>query len=114
MILIVAFTFVYTMFTVNPVEMSNQLKQNGGFIPGIRAGKNTADYISKVLKNICWAGGFFLAVVAVLPIALQGAMPGITITFGGTSILIVVSVALELLQTIQSQMVSRHYDGFLD
>ncbi len=114
MILIVAFTFVYTMFTVNPVEMSNQLKQNGGFIPGIRAGKNTADYISKVLKNICWAGGFFLAVVAVLPIALQGAMPGIAITFGGTSILIVVSVALELLQTIQSQMVSRHYDGFLD
>ncbi len=114
MILIVAFTFVYTMFTVNPVEMSNQLKQNGGFIPGIRAGKNTADYISKVLKNICWAGGFFLAVVAVLPIALQGAMPGITVTFGGTSILIVVSVALELLQTIQSQMVSRHYDGFLD
>lgn len=114
MILIVAFTFVYTMFTVNPVEMSNQLKQNGGFIPGIRAGKNTADYISKVLKNICWAGGFFLAVVAVLPIALQGAMPGITITFGGTSILIVVSVALELLQTIQSQMLSRHYDGFLD
>lgn len=114
MILIVAFTFVYTMFTVNPVEMSNQLKQNGGFIPGIRAGKNTADYISKVLKNICWAGGFFLAVVAVLPVALQGAMPGITITFGGTSILIVVSVALELLQTIQSQMISRHYDGFLD
>ena len=114
MILIVAFTFVYTMFTVNPVEMSNQLKQNGGFIPGIRAGKNTADYISKVLKNICWAGGFFLAVVAVLPIALQGVMPEITITFGGTSILIVVSVALELLQTIESQMVSRHYDGFLD
>lgn len=114
MILIVAFTFVYTMFTVNPVEMSNQLKQNGGFIPGIRAGKNTADYISKVLKNICWAGGFFLAIVAVLPVALQGAMPGITITFGGTSILIVVSVALELLQTIESQMVSRHYDGFLD
>lgn len=114
MILIVAFTFVYTMFTVNPVEISNQLKQNGGFIPGIRAGKNTADYISKVLKNICWAGGFFLAIVAVLPVALQGAMPGITITFGGTSILIVVSVALELLQTIESQMVSRHYDGFLD
>lgn len=114
MILIVAFTFVYTMFTVNPVEMSNQLKQNGGFIPGIRAGKNTAEYISKVLKNICWAGGFFLAIVAVLPVALQGAMPGITITFGGTSILIVVSVALELLQTIESQMVSRHYDGFLD
>lgn len=114
MILILLFTFVYTMFTVNPVEMSNQLKQNGGFIPGIRAGKNTAEYINKVLKNITWAGGFFLAIVAVLPVALQGAMPGLAISFGGTSILIVVSVALELLKTLESQMVSRHYDGFLD
>jgi len=114
MVLIIMFTFVYTMFTVNPVEMSNQLKQNGGFIPGIRAGKNTAEYINKVLKNITWAGGFFLAIVAVLPVALQGAMPGLTISFGGTSILIVVSVAIELLKTLESQMVSRHYDGFLD
>jgi len=114
MVLILLFTFVYTMFTVNPVEMSNQLKQNGGFIPGIRAGKNTAEYINKVLKNITWAGGLFLAIVAVLPVALQGAMPGLAISFGGTSILIVVSVALELLKTLESQMVSRHYDGFLD
>lgn len=102
------------MFMVNPVEISNQLKQNGGFIPGIRAGKNTADYISKVLKNITWAGGFFLALVAVLPIAVQAAMPSISITFGGTSILIVVSVALEMLKSVESQMVSRHYEGFLD
>lgn len=114
MMLIILFTFVYTMFTVNPVEMSNQLKQNGGFIPGIRAGKNTADYISKVLKNITWAGGFFLALVAILPVLIQGAMPGIAISFGGTSILIVVSVALEMLKTVESQMVSRHYEGFLD
>lgn len=114
MILIVMFTFVYTMFTVNPVEMSNNLKQNGGFIPGIRAGKNTADYINKVLKNITWAGALFLALVAVLPVACQAAMPGLAISFGGTTILIVVSVALETLKTIESQMVSRHYDGFLD
>ena len=114
MLLIVAFTFVYTMFTVNPVEMSNQLKQNGGFIPGIRAGKNTADYINKVLKNITWAGAVFLAIVAVLPVIAQAAMPSIAISFGGTSILIVVSVALETLKVIESQMVSRHYDGFLD
>ena len=114
MLLIVAFTFVYTMFTVNPVEMSNQLKQNGGFIPGIRAGKTTADYINKVLKNITWAGALFLALVAVLPVVCQAAMPSIAISFGGTSILIVVSVALEVLKTIESQMVSRHYDGFLD
>lgn len=114
MILIIAFTFVYTMFTVNPVEMSNQLKQNGGFIPGIRAGKNTADYINKVLKNITWAGAVFLALVAVLPVICQAAMPSISISFGGTSILIVVSVALETLKVIESQMVSRHYDGFLN
>ena len=114
MILIVMFTFVYTMFTVNPVEMSNQLKQNGGFIPGIRAGKNTADYINKVLKNITWAGALFLALVAVLPVICQAAMPSISISFGGTSILIVVSVALETLKVLESQMVSRHYDGFLD
>ena len=114
MLLIVAFTFVYTMFTVNPVEMSNQLKQNGGFIPGIRAGKNTADYINKVLKNITWAGAVFLAVVAIIPVVAQAAMPSISISFGGTSILIVVSVALETLKVIESQMVSRHYDGFLD
>lgn len=114
MVLILVFTFVYTMFTVNPVEISNQLKQNGGFIPGIRAGKNTADYISRVLKNITWAGGFFLALVAVLPIIVQVAMPTVSITFGGTSILIVVSVALEMLKTVESQMVSRHYEGFLD
>ena len=114
MLLIIAFTFVYTMFTVNPVEMSNQLKQNGGFIPGIRAGKNTADYINKVLKNITWAGAVFLALVAVLPVVCQAAMPGLAISFGGTSILIVVSVALETLKVIESQMVSRHYDGFLN
>ncbi len=114
MALIILFTFIYTMFTVNPVEMSNQLKQNGGFIPGIRAGKNTADYISKVLKNITWAGGFFLAIVAILPVLVQGLMPTLSISFGGTSILIVVSVALEMLKVIESQMVSRHYEGFLD
>ena len=114
MALIILFTFIYTMFSVNPVEMSNQLKQNGGFIPGIRAGKNTADYISKVLKNITWAGGFFLAIVAILPVLVQGLMPTLSISFGGTSILIVVSVALEMLKVIESQMVSRHYEGFLD
>ena len=114
MLLIVGFTFVYTMFTVNPVEMSNNLKQNGGFIPGIIAGKNTAEYINKVLKNITWAGAVFLALVAVLPVVCQAAIPDLAISFGGTTILIVVSVALETLKVIESQMVSRHYDGFLD
>lgn len=114
MVLIIMFTFVYTMFMVNPVEISNQLKKNGGFVPGIRAGKPTAEYIQKVLKNITLAGGVFLALVAVLPILLQGAMKGLTIGFGGTSVLIVVSVALEMLKNIEGQMVSRHYKGFLE
>jgi len=112
--LIILFTFVYTMFMVNPVEMSNQLKKNGGFIPGIRAGKNTADYISKVMSSVTWAGGIFLALVAILPALLQFGMKGLTIGFGGTSVLIVVSVALEMLKNVEGQMVSRHYKGFLE
>ncbi len=111
--LIIAFTFVYTMFIVNPVEISNQLKKNGGFIPGIRAGKNTSDYISKVLKYITTVGAIFLAIVAVFPILLQSLTP-MSITFGGTSILILVSVALEILKNLETQMVSRHYTGFLN
>lgn len=113
MALIVAFTFIYTMFIVNPVEMSNQLKKNGGFIPGIRAGKNTSDYISRVLKYITAVGAIFLALVAVLPILLQGLIP-VSIAFGGTSVLILVSVALEILKNLETQMVSRHYTGFLN
>lgn len=112
MLLIIGFTFVYTLFMVNPVEISNQLKKNGGFIPGIRAGKNTSDYISKVLKSITAFGAVFLAAIAVLPILLQG-VTTLSITFGGTSVLIVVSVALEILKNIETQMVSRHYTGFL-
>ena len=114
LLLILGFTYFYTYATFNPAEVSNNIKKNGGFIPGIRAGKNTADYISKVLKNITWAGGFFLAIVAILPVLVQGLMPSLSISFGGTSILIVVSVALEMLKVIESQMVSRHYEGFLD
>ncbi len=113
MLLIIAFTFVYTMFIVNPIEISNQLKKNGGFVPGIRAGKNTSDYISKVLKYITAVGAVFLAIVAVFPILIQGLMP-ISISFGGTSILILVSVALEVLKNLETQMVSRHYTGFLN
>ncbi len=112
-VLIIGFTFVYTMFVVNPTEIANNLKKNGGFIPGVRAGKNTSDYLKSTLKNVTWVGAVFLALVAVLPVVMQGAMP-ISITFGGTSVLIVVSVALEVLKGLESQMVSRHYKGFLD
>ena len=107
------FTFVYTLFMVNPTEIANNLKKNGGFIPGIRAGKNTSEYISQVLKYVTTVGALFLAVVAVLPILLQGFTP-VSITFGGTSVLIIVSVALEILKNLETQMVSRHYKGFLN
>lgn len=113
LVLIIAFTFVYTMFIINPVEISNQLKKNGGFVPGIRAGKNTSEYISKVLKYITAFGAVFLAAIAILPVLLQGVMP-FSIAFGGTSVLIVVSVALEVLKNIETQMISRHYTGFLN
>ena len=112
-LLIIGFTFVYTMFVVNPTEIANNLKKNGGFIPGVRAGKNTSDYLNTTLKNVTWVGAIFLAAVAVLPVVMQGFMP-ISITFGGTSVLIVVSVALEVLKGLETQMVSRHYKGFLD
>lgn len=113
MALIIVFTFVYTMFMVNPTEIANNLKKNGGFIPGIRAGKNTSEYISKVLKYVTTVGALFLAIVAILPILLQGFLP-VSITFGGTSVLIIVSVALEILKNLETQMVSRHYKGFLN
>ncbi len=113
MALIILFTFIYTMFIVNPVEIANSLKKNGGFIPGVRAGKNTSDYINMVLKSITAVGAVFLSVIAVLPVIMQGFIP-ISISFGGTSVLIIVSVSLEILKNLQTQMVSRHYKGFLD
>jgi len=112
LLLIVGFTFFYTMLTVNPVELSNNIKKNGGFIPGIRAGKPTTDYISNVLSKITWFGSFFLAAIAVLPILIQ--FTGLSIQFGGTSILIVVSVALETIKQLESQLAMRHYKGFLE
>lgn len=113
MALIIGFTFIYTLFIVNPIEIANSLKKNGGFIPGVRAGKNTSDYIDMVLKSITAVGAVFLSLVAVLPVLLQGFLP-ISITFGGTSVLIIVSVALEVLKNLQTQMISRNYKGFLD
>ena len=112
-ILIVAFTFFYTLaMAFNPVEVANNLKKNGGFIPGIRAGKPTSEYLSKVLTRITAFGSIFLAIIAVLPILTQFA--GLSISFGGTAILIVVGVALESVKQLESQMLTRHYKGFLE
>ena len=112
MALIILFTFIYTMFIVNPVVIANNLKKNGGFIPGIRAGKNTSEYINSVLIKVTSAGALFLALIAILPIILQ-AFTNQSISFSGNSILILVSVSLEVLTSLETQMVSRNYSGFL-
>ena len=112
LVLIMAFTFFYTYATFNPAEVSNNIKQNGGFIPGIRAGKPTTDYLSSIITTLTWFGGFFLAVIAILPMLLR--FTGLNVAFGGTSILIVVGVALETVQQLESLLVMRHYKGFLE
>ena len=108
LLLIVGFSFFYTFATFNPAEISSNIKKNGGFIPGIRAGKPTTEYLSSVISKITWFGGLFLAVIAILPFT------GLNIAFGGTSILIVVGVALEAVQQLESFLAMRHYKGFLE
>lgn len=112
LLLIVGFTFFYTYATFNPAEVSSNIKKNGGFIPGIRAGKPTTDYLSGIMKKLIWFGGLFLAVIAILPMLLR--FTNLNFTFGGTTILIVVGVALEAVQQLESQLVMRHYKGFLE
>ena len=111
-ILIVAFTYFYTYATFNPIEVSNNIKKNGGFIPGIRAGKPTTEYLSAIMKKLTLFGGIFLSLIAILPMLLS--FTNLNITFGGTSILIVVGVALETVQQLESRLVMRHYKGFLE
>ncbi len=113
LLLIVGFTFFYTYATFNPAEVANNIKRNGGFIPGIRAGKPTSDYLASVISKLLWFGGLFLAIIAILPM-LTRFIPNVDLTFGGTSILIVVGVALEMVQQLESLLVMRHYKGFLD
>ena len=112
LLLIVGFTFFYTYATFNPAEVSNNIKKNGGFIPGIRAGKPTTDYLSSIISKLTLFGGLFLAVIAILPMLLR--FTSLNVSFGGTSILIVVGVALETVQQLESQLVMRHYKGFLE
>ncbi len=113
LILIVAFTFFYTIaMAFNTYDVSENLRKNGGFIPGIRAGKPTQDYLDSILHNITSFGAIFLGIIAVLPILT--AFAGLQISFGGTAILIVVGVALESVKQLESQMLTRHYKGFLE
>ena len=112
LLLILGFTFFYTYATFNPAEVSNNIKKNGGFIPGIRAGKPTTEYLSSVISKLTCFGGLFLAIIAIIPMLLR--FTNLNIAFGGTSILIVVGVALETVQQLESLLAMRHYKGFLE
>jgi preprotein translocase subunit SecY len=111
--LIIFFTYFYTAVTFNPIDVADNLKKYGGFIPGLRPGRPTAEYLSKILSRITLAGGLFLALIAVLPTLVIGLTGLKNINFGGTSLLIVVGVALETMKQIESQLMSRHYQGFM-
>lgn len=112
-VLVIFFAYFYTNITFNPVEVSSNLKKAGGFIPGIRPGKPTTDYLSKVLNNIIFIGAIGLTIIAVVPIFFSGAF-GANVGFGGTSLIIVVGVVLETIKQIESQMLVRNYKGFLN
>jgi len=112
-LLIIFFTYFYTAIQFNPVDYANNLKQYGGFIPGVRPGKPTADYLNRVLSRITIVGALSLAVISNLPAVLT-TLAGYPIGFGGTGLLIVVGVALETVKQVESQMLTRHYKGFLN
>lgn len=115
-VLVIAFTFFYSMIQFNPIEISNNIQKNGGFIPGIRPGRPTSDFISRTSQRLCWFDGFFLAMITLAPM-LIGTLTGTANTgiwFGGTSIIIIVGVCLDLVNQLESQMTMRHHKGFLD
>ncbi|MCL1883876.1 MAG: preprotein translocase subunit SecY [Defluviitaleaceae bacterium] len=114
-VLIFAFTHFYTSFAVNPIEMSENMKKNGGFIPGIRPGKPTSDFIQTTVNRLSWIGACFYSLIALTPILMGQLVPEIAhIAFGGTSLLIVTGVALEFVKQLESQLLMRHYKGFLE
>ena len=114
-LMIFFFSWFYASIQYDPVEISNNLKKNGGFIPGFRPGKPTADFIKKVIAKIVVFGAVYLAVVALLPIVAGNLLPAVQyLAIGGTSVIIVVSVALETVKALEAQMLMRHYKGFLD
>ena len=113
-LLVVGFTYFYTAFTFKPDETAEQLRKNGGFIPGIRPGRPTQDYLARVVSRITFAGALFLAIVAVSPTAVGAVFPDLaTLGLGGTSLLIVVSVVVETMKQIEAQLMMRNYEGFI-
>ena len=114
-ILIIAFTYFYTAITVNPTQMAEDMKRNNGFIPGIKPGKRTAEYLDLIMSRITLPGSFFLALIAILPAfaSILGINQQFAQFFGGTSLLILVGVILDTLQQVESHLLMRHYDGLL-
>jgi len=113
-LLILGFSYFYATMQFNPVEVANNLKKNGGFVPGFRPGKPTADFIHKVLNKITLFGAIYLAIIAVLPIITGGLVGISSLSIGGTSVIIVVGVALETAKSLEAQLLMRHYKGFLE
>ncbi len=114
-IMIIGFTFFYTFVQINPQQMAENMKKNGGYIPGVRPGKATEKYITRVMSRLTVTGAVFLTVISLLPIAF-GSLSGLpqSVQIGGTSLLIVVGVALDTMKTIESQLIKRHYKGFIN
>ena len=113
-LMIIMFSYFYSTIQFNPIEISNNLKKNGGFIPGFRPGKPTTDFIKKVLNKVTLFGAIYLGIVAILPLIIGKAAAIPALSMGGTSVIIVVGVALETVQSLESQMLMRHYKGFLE
>ena len=112
-LMILFFTYFYTAITFNPEEVADNMKKYGGFIPGIRPGRSTIQYLDKVLVRVTLAGAIFLTIVAMIPFAIEP-LTGVNISFGGTSLLIMIGVALQTMQQIESHLLMRHYEGFMD
>ncbi len=112
-VLVIFFAYFYTSITFNPIEVADNMKKQGGFIPGIRPGKATTDYLTKILNYIIFIGAAGLVIVAIIPFFFSG-MFGAQVSFGGTSIIIVVGVVLETIKQIESMMLVRNYKGFLN
>jgi preprotein translocase subunit SecY len=114
-LLVIVFTYFYTALIVNPVQMADEMKKNGGFIPGVKPGKKTAEFIDSVMSRITLPGSIFLAIVAILPAFARGLNINqqFAVFFGGTSLLILISVVLDTLQQVESHLLMRHYDGLM-
>ena len=114
LVLLILFAYFYTSITFNPLEVANNMKKQGGFIPGIRPGKPTSDYLNGILNYIIFIGAMGLIVVAIVPILVSGLLDVNQISFMGTSLIIIVGVVLETIKAIESQMLVRYYKGFLN